>query len=114
MPSDIDQAKQILRDEIRQLRRQSQDIRERMREARKRLRRLEGKKTLGEYIVEVLKSTNEPLTAKEIAAFVQEAGYKFKGDKNIPTVILYCLRHDSRFRRASRPRSRPVRYVVDG
>jgi hypothetical protein len=71
------------------------------------------KKQLREYVAEILQNSNEPLTTKEIAELLEEVGYITKADrKNWPTMILHCLTNSPEFKRASRNRSRPVRYAL--
>lgn len=68
--------------------------------------------TLEDFLVEVLQNSNEPLTAKELADLVIEAGYKTKAKKNFVGIILQTLVRSPVIRRATRGKTRPTRYAL--
>lgn len=73
----------------------------------------EGQKSLKTFIKGVLNSSNEPLTVREIAEFVLEAGYKTTSAKNFRNMVQQALITDAEFKRKTRPKTRPARYAVE-
>jgi len=70
----------------------------------------EPRKTLKQYIKQVLDASNEPLTVKEIAELIVEAGYK-TASMNITNMVLGALSNDAAFKRKTRPNTKPARFV---
>jgi hypothetical protein len=99
------------------------DLRERVEVAEVKLKKILGEvgvntdnlendsKSLRVFIKEVLQNSNEPLTAREIADSVREAGYKTTS-VNFQSVVLMSLKHKE-FKRATRVRTRPARFGLN-
>ena len=73
----------------------------------------EMQKSLRIFIKNVLNSSNEPLTVKDIAELVLEAGYKTSSAKNFRNIVQQCLLNDSEFKRKTKPKTRPARYALE-
>ena len=73
----------------------------------------EEKKPLRVWVKSVLNNANEPLTVKEIAELVLEAGYKTTSKQNFRNIVQQTILNDSEFRRKTKPKLRPARYAVE-
>jgi hypothetical protein len=73
----------------------------------------ETQKPLKTFIKNILNTTNEPLTVKEITELVLEAGYKTASTKNFRNIVQQALANDAEFKRKTRPKTRPARYTVE-
>lgn len=73
----------------------------------------ETQKSLRAFIKRVLNSSNEPLTVREIAEFVLEAGYKTSATKNFRNIVQQTLINDAEFKRKTKPKTRPSRYALE-
>ncbi len=69
-------------------------------------------RTLKTFIKSVLANSNEPLTIKEIEELVLEAGYT-TNSKYLRSIILNNLVRDSEFKRVTKPRTKPSRYILE-
>ena len=67
-------------------------------------------KPLKEWIVELFKNSNEPLTAKEVADLLLDAGYKTLS-KKFAHVVLNTLASYPEFRKATKKR-KPFRFTL--
>jgi len=74
---------------------------------------LKEQKPLKIFVKNVLNSSNEPLTVKEIAEFVLEAGYKTTSGKNFRNIVQQVLIGDAEFKRKTKPKTRPARYALE-
>ena len=59
-------------------------------------------RSLEDFMVDVLQNSNEPLTAKEVADLVLDAGYKTKSKKNFVNIVLQAMVRSVFIRRATR------------
>lgn len=69
-------------------------------------------KSLKDVIRDVLNSSNEPLTVKEICELVLESGYKTVS-KNFSNVVYQAIVQAAEFKRKTRPKTKPARYALD-
>lgn len=72
----------------------------------------ETKKPLRQHLQAVLANANEALTVKEVEELVLESGYKTSSKKNFRNIIQQLLYNDKAFKRVTRPKTRPSRYVL--
>lgn len=70
-------------------------------------------KPLKIFVKNVLNTSNEPLTVREIAELVLEAGYKTASVKNFRNIVQQVLLADAEFKRKTRPKARPARYSLE-
>lgn len=73
----------------------------------------EGQKSLRVFVKNVLNSSNEPLTIKEIAELVLEAGYNTSSSKNFRNIVQQTIMNDAEFKRKTKPKTRPARYALE-
>jgi hypothetical protein len=73
----------------------------------------QGQKPLRVWIKNILNNSNEPLTVKEIAELVLEAGYKTSSKQNFRNIVQQTIMNDSEFRRRTKPKLRPARYALE-
>lgn len=70
-------------------------------------------KPLKWFVKDVLNKSNQPLTIKEVAALVLEAGYKTAStSENFRSIVAAALANDAEFKRKTRAKTRPIRYAV--
>ena len=70
-------------------------------------------KPLRIFVKTVLSNSNEPLTVAEVAELVLEAGYLTASKKNFRNIVQQVLLGDDAFKRATRLKTRPVRYKLE-
>jgi len=71
------------------------------------------KRSISEYVEEVLANSNEPLTANQIADLISEAGFVTSGkSENVPTMVRQILYECPKFRRVTKSNRRPVRFAM--
>ncbi len=70
-------------------------------------------KALRMFIKNVLNTSNEPLTVREITELVLEAGYKTSSTKNFRNIVQQTLINDAEFKRKTKPKTRPARYALE-
>lgn len=114
MVTDLQQNAVQLRAELDSIRDQMNQLYGRLVEVERQLNSTDRpyKTTLEDFLVEVLQNSNEPLTAKELADLVVEAGYKTKSKKNFVGIILQTLVRSPAIRRATRGKTRPTRFSL--
>ncbi len=67
---------------------------------------------LKDYIRDVLQNSNEPLTTKEIADLVKDAGYITSSRDNFVNIVgMACVKCDE-FRRVTKGNVRPVKFAL--
>ncbi len=69
-------------------------------------------RSLEDFIIEVLQNSNEPLSAKEVAELVLDAGYRTASKRNFVNIVLQALVRSPSIRRFTRGKTRPTRYVL--
>src|SRR5688572_757401 len=80
---------------------------------RRRGRPSKNDRPLHDYVMEVLETSNEPLTAKEIADLVLEKGYVTEAKTAFANIVLHALTVSADFRKATRGKRRPIRYTLN-
>lgn len=73
----------------------------------------EVQKPLRIFIKNVLNSSNEPLTVKEIMNLVLENGYKTNSTNNFSNIVQQAILNDAEFKRKTKPKTRPARYALE-